>query len=71
MKDPSSEDDAGARCSETCALHVIVPVQAKRQAKIAAEQSGMRFKDFIARLLVNSTPLMSETNVSSRSALDA
>lgn len=43
-------------CRELCALHVIVPSEARQRAKIAALQSGLPFKDYVARLLFNARP---------------
>ncbi len=38
-------------------LHVVVPVSAHRQARIAAVKSGMSFKLYIARLLLSAEPI--------------
>lgn len=39
------------------ALHVIVPEDAHRAAKVAAAQSGMRFRHFMIHLLRQAQPL--------------
>lgn len=38
-------------------LHVVVPVEAHRQARIAAVQSGMPFKLYLAQLLMTAGPI--------------
>jgi len=40
----------------TRALNVIVPASVHRKARVAAAQSGMPLKDFIARVLEDVTP---------------
>lgn len=39
------------------ALHVIVPEDAHRAAKIAAAQSGMRFRHYMIQLLRQAQPI--------------
>jgi hypothetical protein len=38
-------------------LHVVVPEDAHRAARVAAAQSGMFFKDFVIRLLRSADPI--------------
>jgi enolase len=41
----------------TSALNVIVPTSVHKQARVAAAQSGMPLKDYIAKLLEHATPI--------------
>lgn len=43
-----------------CNLHMLVPVAARRHAKLAAVASGMPFREFVARLLLEAKPLTAE-----------
>jgi hypothetical protein len=40
-----------------CNLHMLVPVAARRHAKLAAVASGLPFREFVARLLFSAQPL--------------
>jgi len=44
-----------------CNLHMLVPVAARRHAKLAAVASGISFREFVARLLFDAKPLFSES----------
>jgi len=44
-----------------CNLHMLVPVAARRHAKLAAVASGMPFREFVARLLSHARPLAAES----------
>ena len=55
--DPGTPTEEGRECY----LHMTVPEAAKRQAKVAAAQSGMPFKHYMTRLMLQAKP-MSSTN---------
>jgi hypothetical protein len=40
-----------------CNLHMLVPVAARRHAKLAAVASGIPFRDFVATLLFHAKPI--------------
>ena len=40
-----------------CNLHMLVPVAARRHAKVAAVASGIPFREYVARLLLQANPI--------------
>ncbi len=56
--DHSSVDRESER-QETniCVLHMLVPVEARRRAKLAAIASGLSFRDYVTQLLYQAEPV--------------
>lgn len=43
-----------------CVLHMLVPVEARRRAKLAAIASGLSFRDYVTHLLSQAQPVSHE-----------
>ena len=43
-----------------CVLHMLVPVEARRRAKLAAIASGVSFRKYVTLLLLQAKPLSHE-----------
>ena len=52
------EDERIARTN--CVLHMLVPVEARRRAKMAAVASGLSFRDYVTELFLQAQPLRPE-----------
>lgn len=53
--------EPGTSLSEPmCNLHMRVPVQSRRQAKLAAVASGVPFRLYVAQLLLQAQPISQE-----------
>lgn len=50
-------DSSREETSTICVLHMLVPVSARRRAKLAAVASGMPFRDYVTYLLSNADPI--------------
>ena len=57
---PDKREGGKQKTSERmCSLHMLVPVSARRNAKLAAVTSGIPFRKYVADLLANATPTSS------------
>ncbi len=59
IPDPESnslEAKGRPHSDDLCVLHMLVPVEARRRAKVAAIESGLRSKTYITRLMLIAAP---------------
>jgi hypothetical protein len=54
-----SVSTSGPAQTQLCTLHMVVPEQARRQAKLAAVASGLPFREYVTYLLLQAKPIAS------------
>lgn len=53
---PENREVEREETSTICVLHMLVPVEARRRAKLAAIASGLSFRDYVTHLFSQAQP---------------